>query len=471
MPNVTMPNGDVVAFPDDMPREQIKGLIAQKFPEVEQPMQQKPNALADTAKSIGSNLVGGALDVGMILPNIVNQAVAGPQLLGYGIRDTVMGNPTTKNPKIWQPFYGSYDVEKMAGTDYEPQTTVGKVAALPSRLAGGLATSAGIQSQRGNVDRLFKDQQSGKPPTPKQVTSEDKFRQASSAYKEAESQGATLYPKATDSFIEKSRQIMPQTEAGKIVTGETPSTKLIGRLQELRGKHLDLRSAQEIDEALGQAMSGETNPITGKLTAEGTKIFKIQQTLRETIKSAAANDLVGGKKGFDTWNKARQLWSDAAKMRDIENIMARAEMTDNPVTSLKTGFRNLSISIKKGKVKGYSPQEIKAINRAARTGIGTDVLRLAGSRLGPIVMGGAGYATGGPLGAMAGFGSDYAAASAARGLANKFQMGRANDVLGMIANRGQLPIPQQPIPNQFPAGYNPILTPMALGALGNSILK
>lgn len=33
MPNIQMPNGDVVAFPDDMPRDQIKGLIATKFPE------------------------------------------------------------------------------------------------------------------------------------------------------------------------------------------------------------------------------------------------------------------------------------------------------------------------------------------------------------------------------------------------------------------------------------------------------
>jgi hypothetical protein len=36
MPNVTMPNGDIVAFPDEMPKEQIRGLIAAKFPELGQ---------------------------------------------------------------------------------------------------------------------------------------------------------------------------------------------------------------------------------------------------------------------------------------------------------------------------------------------------------------------------------------------------------------------------------------------------
>jgi hypothetical protein len=37
MPDIAMPNGDIVNFPDDMPKEQIKGLIASKFPEVAKP--------------------------------------------------------------------------------------------------------------------------------------------------------------------------------------------------------------------------------------------------------------------------------------------------------------------------------------------------------------------------------------------------------------------------------------------------
>ena len=34
MPDVIMPNGDIVSFPDDMPQEQIKSLIVGKFPEL-----------------------------------------------------------------------------------------------------------------------------------------------------------------------------------------------------------------------------------------------------------------------------------------------------------------------------------------------------------------------------------------------------------------------------------------------------
>lgn len=68
MPNVTMPNGDVVAFPDDMPKGQIASLIEKKFPNA------RRQALADTgvnpydnplelagkvAQNIGPSLAGG----------------------------------------------------------------------------------------------------------------------------------------------------------------------------------------------------------------------------------------------------------------------------------------------------------------------------------------------------------------------------------------------------------------------------
>ena len=47
MPNVRMPNGDVVAFPDDMPKEQIKSLIASKFPELAKPQQAEASPQED----------------------------------------------------------------------------------------------------------------------------------------------------------------------------------------------------------------------------------------------------------------------------------------------------------------------------------------------------------------------------------------------------------------------------------------
>ncbi len=57
MPEVTMPNGDLVAFPDDMPKERIAGLIATKFPEVKE---KAKFGSAQYIKEVGQGLKEGA---------------------------------------------------------------------------------------------------------------------------------------------------------------------------------------------------------------------------------------------------------------------------------------------------------------------------------------------------------------------------------------------------------------------------
>lgn len=69
MPDVIMPNGDIVSFPDDMPQEQIKSLIVGKFPELgkqQEPQPQPPQApqsngfAADSLENLGAFQSGAA---------------------------------------------------------------------------------------------------------------------------------------------------------------------------------------------------------------------------------------------------------------------------------------------------------------------------------------------------------------------------------------------------------------------------
>lgn len=84
MPNVRMPNGDVVRFPDDMPREQIKGLIASKFPEVANTNQpQETSFLQDMGENFkhgiqsGKDLLTGNFQaVGQYKPTPKTEALA-----------------------------------------------------------------------------------------------------------------------------------------------------------------------------------------------------------------------------------------------------------------------------------------------------------------------------------------------------------------------------------------------------------
>lgn len=75
MPIVKMPDGTQVQFPDDMPSEQIKGMIASKFPEVAQPAQ-APNMQRGTILPFEKNMDTGqtSLAVPGILKGLFDSA-------------------------------------------------------------------------------------------------------------------------------------------------------------------------------------------------------------------------------------------------------------------------------------------------------------------------------------------------------------------------------------------------------------
>lgn len=274
---------------------------------------------------------------------------------------------------------------------------------------------------------------------------------ASQAYQAADQQGGMLNPSAVNTAITKAGAVAPQTLEGRAFAGASPSTQALSDLSQFRDKPLSLKSVQEIDEDLSERMEGQVDPKTGILNKQGYKLLQIQQALRDASDNAGENDLVNGA-GFKSWKQGQQLYSASMRMGDIDRIMARAEQTDNPVTAIKTGFRTLANN--PSRLRGYTTEEIAAINDAAKTGIITNGLRLAGSRLGPIAAGAAGLASGGPLGALAATTADYALSGAARAGANAIQRGKGNAVRETIANRPAVqsalnpnPTPIEPTPS------------------------
>lgn len=71
MPNVQMPNGVVVAFPDDMPREQISALIASKFPT------EARNAMSDNGKKPYQGVLEGSATAIGNIPALLAKTKAG----------------------------------------------------------------------------------------------------------------------------------------------------------------------------------------------------------------------------------------------------------------------------------------------------------------------------------------------------------------------------------------------------------
>jgi hypothetical protein len=174
------------------------------------------------------------------------------------------------------------------------------------------------------------------PPTPK-ATADSIKEQAQIAYAEADRLGGRLTPQFTDKFVNEVVKMKPQTEAGKLLAGDSISAQVATRMEALRGKPLSLQEAQEIDEFLGDMVDGQT--VNGTVNKQGKKLLDMQSQFREMIEKADVDEISG--EGFEALKKGRSLWSQQAKLRDIEKIITRAESMDNPATGLKTGFRTL----------------------------------------------------------------------------------------------------------------------------------
>lgn len=251
---------------------------------------------------------------------------------------------------------------------------------------------------------------------------------ANEAYKTAETVGGNITPQGTNKILSKAESIMPQTAAGKIVRGETETTKLVNRLQTLKDKPLSLAETQEIDEAISDAI--DSNTVLGKVNKEGLKLMKIQSALRDIVHNPEAGDISGSDAGFAAWKQGQKYWSQMMKMRDVERVMQKAEGSDNPQLVIKNGLKSLRDNAKK--TRNWSSDEMKALNEGSTTGITQELLRAVGSRLSQYAAGGAGLAAGGPLAGAAAAAATHVASSAARKVGGGMQAAKAQKVLDVL---------------------------------------
>lgn len=291
--------------------------------------------------------------------------------------------------------------------------------AVSGGLIGGAVPAAGAALNKLNTKTVIPN-------------SEAIREQGGKLFRQADELGGTLKPEVANEFYRKIyTTIRPQTEAGDIFRGETPTSKIIDKIPKLFGQPMSLQAAKEVDEALGDLAYGTMDNF-GKFTAEGKKLLDMQSALRRTIDMADESMIEGGKAGFDALKKARKAWSTSLKMRDIERIMENAQRMEQPSSSLRAGFRTLLRNA--DRLKGYSPAEVKALKKAAETGVVTDLFRLMGSGLVPIGSGIAGTAAGGPMGGLVSAAGAAAVQQGSKAVANARQMGRAQGVVKAISD-------------------------------------
>ena len=379
------------------------------------------------------------------LPTGVNALEMAAPMAGAG--DLRFGSPTVRVPRATPPEPPPPDAYSAANA------RAAKEAPLPADFkANPLTEQARVSATEGPPPSLGTSSPTGIPVPPKVPpveaapgravtatpgTSAHAKQIAGAYYDIAAKSGGTLTPQFTDKFVDAVAAAGKQTEAGQATAGQNAVSALAERLQELRGKPLTLRAAQEVDEALGDLIDKEFG-VRG-LSKDGQKLAGIQRDFRDMIESAGKDDMVGGSAGFDALVPARKAWSQAMKMDDLERIQNRANMTDNPATSFKTQIRTLLNN--RTKSRGYSDEEIAALQNAADRGVLGSALHVFGSRLVPLVAGGVGFGTGGPfnaiLNAAAAHGVSSLLRQGATGIANR----RLNNALATIARN----VPPNPL--------------------------
>lgn len=495
MPIVNMPDGTPVSFPDDMPKEQIRGMIASKFPEVAQEFQPQRTAepqgyipaepgLKDYARTGFDNLMQGST-LGFA-DEVTDRIGAGIAALGTDRTYDEMlqeARKTTKDRQaeqlqempvttIGSQLAGALITGKAAGGTAAGQKfaqgtgkAADKVAALLRRgkvgrnvvqdmLAAAPASAAYSIGTAEDGKRLTGDtlrdtamgvatagvasavaskvlpKLTGKK-APK-MTSQELRKIASKQYDEAAKLGGTLKPEFVDDIITNIDGLKKQTKAGAIFQGDDVLTDVTARLKAVRdsGEAITLDAFQEIDESLGDLISKQYGAKDFKAAG---KLMDVQTALRSAVESADESMIDGGAAGFKALKEGRKTWSQLRKMEDVERIIDRASRMEQPATGIKSGFRTLLANPKR--MRGFTEDERKAIEKAANTGVLQDVFRMFGSRLVPI---GATVAGGG-LGPAA---AATALSTASRGAGAKMQVNKAAEVANIIANGGKAPVKQ-----------------------------
>lgn len=384
---------------------------------------------------IGQGISSAARTGYQMLPQGAQQAIGN---VAQSVAQSSVGQKVAELANDYSKNQATYNAQNpRAGRNFEAMRETVNLLPLGNKAVSG-AIDAGTDIGAQALKSAGKSAIEAVTPAP-MYTSDVVKQMARAAYKKADETGGMLSSDFANKVYDAVDNMQPQTEHGIATTGQNALAQLADDWKPLRDKPITLQAAQEMDEGLSQRIDSHVDSTTGKLDKQGKQLYDVQTQFRNAIKDATPDDIVGNKKiagmeSFDALNDGRNYWSAALRIGDMERILQRASMTDNPATSIKAGFRTLYNN--PSRMIGYTGAEKAAIKRAAQSGIIGGTLRtVLGSRLIGTTLGAAMGGAGGPLGIAAGAAAGIAQSAMARAAAEAIQRGRAKKVIKTISRR------------------------------------
>lgn len=419
--------------------DDIKGLLQKRVDAVTN-APDLPNFMISSAR-LG---VGGAADIG----GAALSAIPGAGLvksatgaIGGGIAHAIGSIPTadsgTTFGDVGNAFTGMVQREEAANP------TLANAAGYAQDV-GNLAAEKGIVNLgRAGINAASDAAFNAKPPMP---TSAQGFAEAAKAYQALDQSGTTITAQAVNGFLKDAAKGVITDPKVSGAVGKSEATKYLTTggdsgegLMSLANEPITIQQVHAIDKDLSQQISGH---FSNGLDTAGKQLMDLQDTFREHFMTPDAANVTGGADGLDAWQQANDLYHKASKMEAVENVVADAKNTANPAQAIQTGLKNILKSAKK--TRGYTDDELSALQDGAKTGFAEDALRTFGGRLmtgvgtgvGTAIGAGIGGPIGAGVGAMIGGGTSFLGGKMLRGSAAAIQEQGANKLLNTMAEGG-----------------------------------
>lgn len=324
---------------------------------------------------------------------------------------------------IGQMVYGSDKPGALIGPSKpiitkDVPSTLGNIATLAMPFLG--SPPEGELSEIGNAIPKT-------PPVSSKITQPQIRNVAGRVFDAADEAGGALPPEHTNSFIDSIAEQAKQPEAVNTLFGNDEFTKLSENAENLRDKSLSFSEATKIDRKLTDLIRKSVNP-DGTVTSEGQQYTSIQDNLRDLMSTP------GNGPGFELQNQAKDLWSQQARMSDIQKIIDNASRSNNPSTALQSGFKQLLNNGRR--MQGFNEGDRQLIEKvASNPSFAAEVLRAGSSRL-LNIMG----ISHGPVSAIA----SQVGTNVARNLGERMAMRPAEQLMDRLSTRNELPSLDKP---------------------------
>ena len=363
---------------------------------------------------------------------------------GTGVLSQLIGNVAGVGKEVLTGDFGKGTAEKTAqqvqqALTYQPR---GQVA---PQILEGLQTAV---------------EESKLAPTPITGTANIGFRtkakipsaadikgQATQLYKQIDDAGVLIKTEPFNEFVNRVKVDI----GGKVREARNPKiADAIKELDEATGSPKTLQKMQDLRESISSLkMSSEPSDrmFAGKIVEELDNFMEKLDTTK--LVSPAQGDL----EAIKLVPQARNLWKQARKSEMLDEIYRKAEIkATDPyddvafASKLRSEFKNLAAN--KNKLRGFSAEEVKAIEDAAKGGKVENALRAFGKPLEGSILQGQNVASlslpaliglkvGGPAGAIIGANVVPASKALSRRVAGQLGKQNLQNVIDTIKTGGQ----------------------------------